>query len=76
MLCESWYLYWKSPPKAQIPAQKEGGRDFSMIEKGHQNLGGEGFEMLEGVDYFTNFGKTRREHLRVPNIPIAQELQG
>lgn len=61
----------KNPPK------RKGAGIFPLIEKGHQNLGGEGFEILEGVHYFTHFGKTRRrEHLGVPNIPLAQEFQG
>lgn len=37
-------------------------------------MGGERFEILEDVNYFTNFERIR-EHLDVPNIPIAHELQ-
>lgn len=50
---ESWYLYWKSLLKAQNQPKRKGARIFPLVEKGHQNLGGEEFEMLEDVDYFT-----------------------
>ena len=55
VLYESWYLYWKSPLKAQkTQSKRKGAGIFPLIEKGHQNLGGEGFEIVKGVHYFTH----------------------
>lgn len=39
MLYELCYLHWTSPLKAQNPAQKEGGRDFSTDREGTPELG-------------------------------------
>ena len=77
-LYESWYLYWMCPLKAQNLAQKEGGRVFLTVKRRATKIWVE-----KGLRYWkmwiillTNFGRIRREHLDVPNIPIAHELQG
>lgn len=55
--CAVWImvLVLQEPTKGSKPSPKGRGQGFSsLLEKGHQNLGGKGFEILEDVDYFTH----------------------